>query len=280
MKALNLGCGQRIHPSWTNIDRAAHCPGVRAWDLSRGIPFPDGEFDVVYHSHLLEHLPRDKGQVLLRDCFRVTRPGGIIRVAVPDLERITRLYLESLERALRGDLQGMRNYEWMVLEMYDQTVREKSGGVMIDYCQQDPMPNEEFVIERFGGEARRVLDDIRASRVLETDTRQNATLVSVFKSRFRTLWRGRRRAFWRLFLGKERGEALQLGLFRRGGEVHQWMYDRYSLARALETAGFSEPRQVAASESRISGWKDFGLDTEPDGAIYKPDSLYMEALKP
>jgi SAM-dependent methyltransferase len=277
VKALNLGCGARVHPAWVNIDKGGRRPGVRAWDLSRGIPFPGGEFDVVYHSHLLEHFPRAKGQAFLRDCFRVTRPGGVIRVAVPDLERITRLYLESLERALCGDAQGMCNYEWMTLEMYDQTVREKSGGGMIDYLQQDPVPNEEFVIERFGSEARRALSQIRAARAR---ARQDPTLFSRFDFRFRKMWRQRRFFFLWLFLSKERYAALRLGLFRGAGEVHLWMYDRYSLARALEAAGFDDPRQVAAAESRISGWKDFGLDTEPDGSIYKPDSLYMEAVKP
>jgi hypothetical protein len=35
-----------------------------------------------------------------------------------------------------------------------------------------------------------------------------------------------------------------------------------------------------ADESYITNWTSFNLDTEPDGSIYKPDSLYMEAVKP
>jgi hypothetical protein len=66
---------------------------------------------------------------------------------------------------------------------------------------------------------------------------------------------------------------------RSGGEVHLWMYDRHSLARALRGAGFRDPRVVGAAESRIPGWAGFHLDTEPDGSVYKPDSLYMEASK-
>ena len=69
------------------------------------------------------------------------------------------------------------------------------------------------------------------------------------------------------------------GRFRRGGEVHLWMYDRHSLARALRRAGFRDPRVVGAAESRIHGWADYHLDTEPDGTTYKPDSLFMEAVK-
>src|ERR1700733_6443031 len=137
MKALNLGCGRRIHPAWTNVDGVSG-PHVHACDLNRGIPFPDSEFDVVYLSHLLEHFSRNKGQALLRDCFRVCHSGALIRVVVPDLERIAQLYLQGLDRALAGDVQWMQNYNWMMLELYDQTVREKSGGDMVDYLRQNP----------------------------------------------------------------------------------------------------------------------------------------------
>lgn len=57
------------------------------------------------------------------------------------------------------------------------------------------------------------------------------------------------------------------------------MYDRYSLRRALERVGFSEVTLQSPDKSRIEDWGSFGLDTEPDGTVYKPGSLYMEALK-
>ena len=57
------------------------------------------------------------------------------------------------------------------------------------------------------------------------------------------------------------------------------MYDRYSLARSLTEAGFGRARPVGPTESRIPGWADYRLDTEPDGTVYKPDSLFMEASK-
>ncbi|OKH17249.1 hypothetical protein [[Limnothrix rosea] IAM M-220] len=90
---------------------------------------------------------------------------------------------------------------------------------------------------------------------------------------------GKELLIW-LLLNKQDYIALKIGRFRQSGEVHQWMYDRYSLERLLEECGFVEVKQCAAHESRISNWTSFNLDTEPDGAIYKPDSLYMEATKP
>lgn len=74
-------------------------------------------------------------------------------------------------------------------------------------------------------------------------------------------------------------EAYRLGRFRMGGEVHQWMYDRYSLEQLMLSVGLKDPRQESALTSRISGWTDVPLDVLPDRTVRKPDSLFMEALR-
>jgi hypothetical protein len=56
------------------------------------------------------------------------------------------------------------------------------------------------------------------------------------------------------------------------------MYDRVSLKRLLEESGFTRIRVCSAFESRISGFASFGLDVI-NGAVRKPDSLFMEAVK-
>ena len=130
MKKLNLGCGYHYTQGWTNLDFKSAGPDVIAWDLRKGIPFPDNNFDVVYHSHLLEHLAKNEAEKFMYDCFRVLSPGGILRVVVPDLECITRWYLHALELCLQGSKEWVPNYQWIMLEMYDQAVRNKSGGDM------------------------------------------------------------------------------------------------------------------------------------------------------
>lgn len=264
---LNLGCGQRFHPDWENLDFVAKAPGVRAHDLREGIPFSDSSFDVVYHSHLLEHFPRQAAGKLLRECHRVLKPGGIVRVAVPDLEQIGRLYIEALEKSLAGDRNWQARYEWILLEMYDQTVREKPGGEMLEYAVRGPMPEKEFVTARLGGEFRRMVAEISKAATAASGGKAASIGDSV------------RRKLARLVLGRKGLRAYDLGKFRLSGEAHRWMYDRYSLGRALEQAGFQSPRKVGASESSIEGWASFHLDTEPDGSVYKPDSLFMEAKR-
>lgn len=140
MKCLNLDCGQRFHPDWVNLDILPTSPSVRQWDLANDLPFPDASFDVVYHSHVLEHFSKADGLQLLRSCFRVLKPSGVIRIAVPDLEQIARLHIEALEKSLDGDPRWQSRYEWILLEMYDQTVRRSSGGEMPAYLRREPIP--------------------------------------------------------------------------------------------------------------------------------------------
>ena len=72
---------------------------------------------------------------------------------------------------------------------------------------------------------------------------------------------------------------LAVARFRSSGEIHQWMYDRYSLKGLFEKAGFTDVNRVGPTESRIPDWTSYNLDTDSDGTVYKPDSLYLEATK-
>jgi predicted SAM-dependent methyltransferase len=280
---LNLGCGNQFHPAWTNVEFRPSDPSVLCWDLGLGVPFPDETFEVVYHSHLLEHFPRAHASPFLRECHRVMKPKGIIRVVVPDLERIVRIYLKALEGSLCGVKQWQDNYDWIMLELYDQTVREHAGGDMAVYLRQGRLANREFVIERLGVEAKRILrEDVEPGGDGETVCAGRPSLpidlAHAMKRAFKTCGVLREWVIKGL-LGRQY-ELLQVGRFRRCGEVHLWMYDRYSLAELLERVGFENLQLVGPAESRIPNWADYHLDIGRDGVIYKPDSLYMEAMKP
>ena len=196
---------------------------------------------------MLEHLPQAAAPGLIAECLRVLKPGGILRVVVPDLETIARFYLRECEAAATGDREAARRHEWMTIELLDQLVREKSGGEMLHYWRQNPMPAEPFVIERVGGEVRDILGLLRSGAEIAKPPPRNEREVA---------------------------------RFRASGEVHKWMYDRVSLRALLAGAGFSEIRVCTASESRIPHFASFHLDTDEAGLVRKPDSLFMEAAKP
>jgi predicted SAM-dependent methyltransferase len=149
-RLLNIGCGSRFHVDWVNIDLAPVDPAIIKCDIRKALPFRPNEFDAVYHSHVLEHLPRGEARLFLHECHRLLRPKGLIRVVVPDLEQIARQYLKWLESALRNDPLAEENYDWIMLELYDQVVRMTSGGGMLAYLQAGHVSNLGFVKERCG----------------------------------------------------------------------------------------------------------------------------------
>jgi predicted SAM-dependent methyltransferase len=91
---LHLGSGLVRKDGWVNIDLAG-APANLIWDLKRGIPFEDGSVDAVFHEHLLEHLTIREGFELTRECLRALRPGGVLRVAVPDAGACLRSYART-----------------------------------------------------------------------------------------------------------------------------------------------------------------------------------------
>ncbi len=272
LRLLNLGCGARFHPEWTNVDLAPSDPSVVRHDLLAPLPFADNTFDGVYHSHVLEHLPRDRAVPFLRECRRVLRPGATLRVAVPDLEELARLYLESVRRSRDGERDWQHNHDWLMLELYDQVVRTRSGGDMERYLRDPRIPNPSFVTARLGAEAEHLMHPA-TTRAAEPP--RSASLLR----RLQRVARRPRRLALRLLLGDDL-ELLETARFRGSGEVHQWMYDAHSLGTALEKAGLVHPRRVGASESSIEGWASFMLDADSEGQAHKPDSLYMEVEAP
>jgi SAM-dependent methyltransferase len=263
-----------FHPEWVNLDSSTVLPGVIKHDLRRGLPFPDESFDAVYGSHVLEHLEPDTAAQLLRECHRVLRPGGIVRIVVPDLEAIARLYLESLAQAATGDLHAAFRYDWAMLELYDQSVRTVSGGRMASCLSRNLDERElRFVEGRIGAEAMQLSHGGSPVRRVSL-----GLMLRRMRSAVRALRTRAAGACAWLFLGREGAAALREGLFRRSGEVHQQMYDRFSLKRAMELAGFAEVRGCSAEESAIPDFARYGLEVR-NGQPRKPDSLYLEGQR-
>jgi predicted SAM-dependent methyltransferase len=123
--AVNIGCGSSPTPGWLNYDgspaiKLAHRPwlcflldragllnsinreyisfarqsDIRWADATKHIPLASGSVDVLYSSHMLEHLDRDEAKIFLSEAYRVLKPGGIIRIAVPDLRVIVEEYCQ------------------------------------------------------------------------------------------------------------------------------------------------------------------------------------------
>jgi predicted SAM-dependent methyltransferase len=274
LKLLNVGCGQQFHRDWENIDLEPRSIHVRSHDVTSGLPYSSNSFDGVYHSHVLEHLKTEQGRALLAECYRVLKPGGVLRVVVPDLERIAALYLQMHRAAWDGDETAKENYHWMKLELLDQLVRESSGGKMGQYIARHDRPNDEFVFSRLGDEVRR-----GRSAIPPIETTRHANFRQRLGRSIGQLRERLAKRAVRLLLGKHARTVFETGLFRSRGEIHQWMYDRFSLRGLCEELGFENFAICEADESRIENFSAFELDSV-SGQTRKPDSLFVESQKP
>ena len=94
---LNLGSGPRglTGANWINVDGYRDHNVHYLMDFSRRWPLPDEAVDGIFCEHVFEHFDLKQGEALLRECMRVLKPGGCVRIIVPDGEKIMRTYFES-----------------------------------------------------------------------------------------------------------------------------------------------------------------------------------------
>jgi len=92
---LQLGCGPNVLPGWLNTDKraSAYRAGAEYLDVSRRFWLPDSSVDYVFSEHLFEHLTYPQAGNMLSECYRVLKPGGVIRIATPNLAFLFDLYL-------------------------------------------------------------------------------------------------------------------------------------------------------------------------------------------
>lgn len=92
MIKIHIGCGKRdFGPAWYHIDGQyyEHVKDNNIW-LNR---FEKGTVDVIYASHFIEYLDREKVRSLLKNWYNALKEGGILRLAVPDFEAMAKLYV-------------------------------------------------------------------------------------------------------------------------------------------------------------------------------------------
>ena len=87
---LNLGAGDSVLDGYVSIDRKI---GSEVYPLG----YKDESVDEVYASHVLEHFGAGETEKVLSEWFRVLKPGGVIRVGVPDFKIIAKAYVEGVD---------------------------------------------------------------------------------------------------------------------------------------------------------------------------------------
>jgi predicted SAM-dependent methyltransferase len=270
-RLLNIACGEKISlvGNWINLDLESPLDNVLSMNVCDSLNFPDNTFDVAYAAQFVEHLDLPTLNNVLVEVLRVLKPNGILRVVTPDLEELAGSYLKYLNivRNNHSDLEEIK-YDWIRLEMFDQIVRDKSGGEMRDTLDNLEDEMSQFLSERFGIAFSGAVGQASGSNT--SKRRLNRSFSQILKRLPGFL---KRKIDFLLS-----SDSSKIGKFRVSGEVHRYMHDSYSLSKAFNNAGFISCKVQSAFVSEIPSWDKYQLDSKM-GVADGPECLFMEAKK-
>jgi SAM-dependent methyltransferase len=104
MLRLNWGCGPHTPFAWVNSDIEAGTGIDVVADIRKGLPFPDDHFDYIVSIHVLPELGYRELDPALKELRRVLKPGGVLRLSLPDLDLAINAYRsKDVDYFLIGD---------------------------------------------------------------------------------------------------------------------------------------------------------------------------------
>lgn len=261
---VNIACGNAFLPGWTNLDYSPVSTDVIRADLTGRLPLADASADLVYSSHFFEHIPLDRVDGFLAECHRILKPGGVLRLVMPDFDDVCRQYLACREGGEHDQA------DFLIVELLDQCVRKQPGGRLASVLAAAPGRNDggrlhQFILHRLGN-------------YIDTPPPQAMTL--------KRIWRALRSRLEALYINILL--ALLPAVFRQQnvsravvGETHAWVYDLHTVTRLLGHAGFSEVTRAHCDSSRVADFPCHPLDLDSAGQPRKGvGSLVVEAVRP
>lgn len=274
MLKVNLGCGPVFvdSPEWLNLDFSPSSSSVRRANLLDRLPLADDSAALVYSSHFLEHVPRALVEGVLQECLRVLKPGGVVRLVLPDLENLALEYLAMRDKGQHD----MANF--VVLEMVDQCVRQVSGGELGKFYRRQlnahPKTSNTEMINYI---RTRTGEDFDQSETLAENI-GSKKIIRMSKALFNLLqqcW-----IHFCLLLLPAAFKAQNVSL-ASVGERHQWIWDFHQIKVELEAVGFTDIQRLSANTSMVPDFPFSPLDIDKQGWPRKGDeSMYVEARKP
>lgn len=114
---LHIGCGPHKLVGWLNTDIDVSERAIYL-DATKSFPFLDNTFDFIFSEHMIEHIPIAAAQRLCSECARVLRPGGVLRIATPDMAFLFALWRNDApqlnETYMLNAARHFRNYPSLV----------------------------------------------------------------------------------------------------------------------------------------------------------------------
>ncbi len=131
-KLLHIGPGSNYLPGWKNVDVFSSVQ-ADVHSSALAMPFERESFDLIYASHVLEHFTRFFVLAALTHWRDLLKPGGVLRLAVPDFEAICKHYtkyldLQQLAGLLYGGQDNMVNAHQVAFDEFTLTEALKKVG--------------------------------------------------------------------------------------------------------------------------------------------------------
>lgn len=109
-------------PGWETVDRGNADHKIDLWRNPLQLPFTDGSIEVIYSSHLIEHLDNEACRRLFREWYRILKKGGVLRVVAPNMDYLIDSYLTDDKDAFFKDEMatgiGRTYYEEIAMQVY------------------------------------------------------------------------------------------------------------------------------------------------------------------
>lgn len=115
MKYLEFAAKGQRNPNWDGI-RDVPMPGCLVYDLTN-LPIEgieDNTYDGIYSEHFIEHLEKDQGEALFKECMRILKPGGVLRTVWPPMEIVE--WLQSEENLSENEF--VKHYYQVYIRKY------------------------------------------------------------------------------------------------------------------------------------------------------------------
>jgi len=101
IRKLQLGASNNLLDGWLNAEIFVNHAPLIYLDATKRFPFPNDTFDYIMAEHMIEHVEYQAAQLMLRECWRVLKPGGRVRFATPDLGVLLGLHSKEKTDAQR-----------------------------------------------------------------------------------------------------------------------------------------------------------------------------------
>lgn len=173
---LNIGCGKVKLAGFINIDLEPG--GDIQCDITQGLPYEDKTIDGIYSEHFIEHLSQRDNVAFLRECRRVLKPGGRVRIATPDLDELIHQYADN---NWRQPWLRQYGYEWICnrAEYLNISMREWGHSWVVNEEELCRLAN----LAGLESPQRCTLNKSSDSRMTNLETRAESTLIMEFFKR-------------------------------------------------------------------------------------------------